>query len=34
LISNPPYGIRLQNDNIDELYKNIATILDKNKDLK
>jgi putative N6-adenine-specific DNA methylase len=34
LVSNPPYGLRLKNDNLDELYKNISTIFNNNKDLK
>lgn len=34
LVSNPPYGIRLETENIDELYKNIAKFFNKNKYLK
>lgn len=34
LISNPPYWLRLKEDNIELLYKDINIILDKNKDLK
>lgn len=34
LLSNPPYGIRLKNENLEELYKNIANIFSKNKDLR
>ncbi len=33
LVSNPPYGIRLQDVNLEELYKNIGTIFNKNKEL-
>lgn len=34
LISNPPYWIRLENNSLDELYKNIANIFNINKELK
>ncbi len=33
IISNPPYWIRLQQDDLDVLYKNIAIIFDKNPTL-
>ncbi|NDK08411.1 class I SAM-dependent RNA methyltransferase [Candidatus Gracilibacteria bacterium] len=34
LVSNPPYGIRLKDENLEEIYKNLAIIFSKNKELK
>ena len=34
LVSNPPYGIRLKDDDLKWLYKDISYILDRNEDLK
>ncbi|MDD5769955.1 MAG: class I SAM-dependent RNA methyltransferase [Candidatus Gracilibacteria bacterium] len=34
LVSNPPYGLRLKDDDLKGIYKDINIILDKNKDLK
>lgn len=34
LVSNPPYGIRLKDDDLKWLYKDLGTILERNKDLK
>lgn len=34
LISNPPYGIRLKDDDLRAFYKDLNMILDKNSDLK
>ncbi|MDD3302843.1 MAG: class I SAM-dependent RNA methyltransferase [Candidatus Gracilibacteria bacterium] len=34
IVSNPPYGLRLQDENIDKLYKDIALLLNKNRDLR
>lgn len=34
LISNPPYGLRLQDDNLNNLYKDISFLFKKNKNLQ
>nr|MDD3720397.1 class I SAM-dependent RNA methyltransferase [Candidatus Gracilibacteria bacterium] len=34
MVSNPPYGVRLQDEDLDKLYKDIANIFSKNKELK
>jgi len=34
IVSNPPYWLRLQDENIDKLYKDISLLLNKNRDLR
>ncbi len=34
MVSNPPYGIRLKDEDIEKLYSDIASLFNKNKELK
>jgi 23S rRNA G2445 N2-methylase RlmL len=34
MVSNPPYGIRLKDEDLEKLYYDIASLFNKNKELK